>query len=172
MTLAICAWLALSPAGKIAAGARAQLVEPARYDANYRAIGFPNGDVRKDRGACSDVVVRAFRSAGYDLQVLIHKNRKATRLQTDTNIDHRRVKNQAAFFIKHGRSLTTSTRDPEDWRPGDVVYWLLDNGLDHTGVVIAKRGRSGLPLVVHNLSVVKAEDVLDKWRVVGHYRYP
>lgn len=172
MTLAIATWLALSPAGKIAAGARAQLVEPARYDANYRAIGFPNGDVRKDRGACSDVVVRAFRSAGYDLQVLIHENRKATRLPTDTNIDHRRVKNQAAFFIKHGRSLTTSTSDPSKWRPGDVVYWLLDSGQDHTGVVISKKGRSGLPLVVHNLSVVKAEDVLDEWRIVGHYRYP
>jgi uncharacterized protein YijF (DUF1287 family) len=172
MTLAIAAWLALSPAGKIAAGARAQLVQPANYDANYRAIPYPNGDVKPSRGACSDVVVRAFRSAGYDLQVLIHENRMASRLPTDTNIDHRRVKNQAAFFLKHGRSLSTSTRDSDDWRPGDVVYWLLDNDLDHTGVVISKRGRSGLPLVVHNLSVVKAEDVLDKWRVVGHYRYP
>ena len=162
----------MGPGEKICAGARAQLVDPARYDANYRALAYPHGDVIPERGACSDVVIRAFRSAGYDLQVLIHEDRKAAGLPTDTNIDHRRVKNQAAFFLRHGRSLTVSTRDPSKWHPGDVVYWILDSGLDHTGIVISKRGASGLQLIVHNLAVVKAEDVLDKWKIVGHYRYP
>ncbi len=172
MVVALTAWLMMGPGEKICAGARAQLVNPARYDANYRSIPYPNGDVKPSRGACSDVIVRAFRSAGYDLQVLVHENRKSAGLPTDTNIDHRRVKNQAAFFLRHGRSLATSTNDPSIWKPGDVVYWILDSGQDHTGIVIGRKGRSGLPKVVHNIGLTMSEDVLDKWQIVGHYRFP
>jgi uncharacterized protein YijF (DUF1287 family) len=172
MVVSLAAWMVMGTGEKVAAGARAQLVNPARYDANYRAIGYPNGDVKPSRGACSDVIVRAYRSAGFDLQVLVHESRRAAGLPTDTNIDHRRVKNQAAFFLKHGRSLTTSTRVASEWRPGDVVCWILDSGQDHTGIVIGRRGRSGLPKVVHNIGLTMSEDVLDKWKIVGHYRYP
>jgi hypothetical protein len=172
MVVALTAWLVMGTGEKIVAGARAQLVNPARYDSNYRAIGYPNGDVESSRGACSDVVIRAFRSAGYDLQVLVHENRKSVGLPTDTNIDHRRVKNQAAFFLRHGSSLTTSTRDASKWKPGDVVYWILDSGQDHTGIVTGRRGSSGLPKVIHNIGLTMSEDVLDKWKFVGHYRFP
>jgi uncharacterized protein YijF (DUF1287 family) len=165
-------WLAHGTAERIAAGARAQLSPPAVYDASYQRMSFPNGDVAWGRGACSDVVVRAFRCAGYDLQRLVHEDRKARGLPTDTNIDHRRVRNHAEFFRTHGRVLTNSTDDSLAWKPGDVVYWKLDNGLDHTGVVTWRMGRSGLPMVVHNISQTKEEDVLAKWRIVGHYRYP
>jgi uncharacterized protein YijF (DUF1287 family) len=172
MLAAIAAWMALGPTERIVAGARGQLAVPARYDASYRQIAFPNGDVRWERGACSDVVVRAFRAAGYDLQSLVNEHRRLRGLPTDANIDHRRVKNQAAYFLAYGRSLTTSTRDPSVWRAGDVVYWILDSGQDHIGVVSYRRGRSGLPVVVHNIGTTKEEDVLDKWQIAGHYRFP
>lgn len=166
-------------AAKIVEGARAQLVKPARYDASYRSIKYPGGDVAADRGACTDVVIRALRHAGYDLQKLIHEDMKAHFSsyprrgdRTDTNIDHRRVPNQRYFFTKFGSSLGVSTSDPKAWKPGDIVTWKLDSGLDHTGVVVDEKGSSGFPLVVHNLGVTAMEDVLTAWKITGHYRYP
>lgn len=174
MTLALALLIALEPsaAEKIVAGARAQLLKPAVYDASYQRIDYPGGDVSADRGACTDVVVRAFRNAGYDLQVLVHKHRKGQGLPTDTNIDHRRVRNQVVFFKQYGKSLSVSTHDLTIWKPGDVVCWKLPNGLDHTGIVSDVKARSGRPMVVHNISSTKEEDVLTKWEIVGHYRYP
>jgi uncharacterized protein YijF (DUF1287 family) len=55
---------------KVFQGALAQLEEPATYDAGYYSIPYPGGDVPQDRGACADVVVRAYRHAGVDLQKL------------------------------------------------------------------------------------------------------
>lgn len=166
----------LSPvsAGKIVAGAMAQLARPALYDASYRSIPYPNGDVPADRGACTDVVIRALRRAGYDLQRLIHEDirRGVTypRLgkRADANIDHRRVPNQARFFRRFGSSL----RLDRDWRPGDIVAWKLPSGLDHIGVLVGERGPSGNWMVVHNLAQTAKEDVLGAFKIVGHYRFP
>ncbi len=166
---------------KVVAGAKLQAVEAATYDASYRQIPYPNGDIVRTKGVCTDVVIRAYRNAGIDLQRLIHEDmlkhfssypRKGKR--TDTNIDHRRVPNQAYFFRTHGVSLTLSTAgsNAASWKPGDIVYWKLDNGLDHIGVLSDHRGASGFPMVVHNLSVCREEDCLTNWRIVGHFRYP
>src|SRR5688572_2951532 len=38
------------------------------YDPAYTVLPYPMGDVPRDRGVCTDVVVRAFRAAGIDLQ--------------------------------------------------------------------------------------------------------
>jgi uncharacterized protein YijF (DUF1287 family) len=168
MLAAVVAFSLLNDADRVVAGARGQLAVPARYDASYRAMAYPNGDVPWDRGACTDVVVRSLRAAGVDLQRLIHEDRASRGLPTDRNIDHRRVKSQAGFLRRQGRSLSLSG----DWRPGDIVCWVLDSGLDHTGIVSSRRGESGSLMVVHNLSVTKEEDVLEKWRIAGHYRFP
>ncbi len=178
LALACFLWpvlLAANPIGqRISDGARMQLVSPARYDASYRRIRYPGGDVPPDCGACTDVVIRAFRQAGYDLQRLVHEDaaraprayRRIARL--DSNIDHRRVPNLAAFFRRHGRSLPLE----KDWRPGDVVTWKLPSNLDHTGVLSGRHGPSGNYLVIHNLSMTAEEDVLRAWTVTGHFRYP
>ena len=75
---------------------------------SYRAIPYPNGDVLRSTGVCSDVVVRAARDAWRaDLQQLIHEDmtrnfdaypsRRAWGLKgPDSNIDHRRVLNLEA----------------------------------------------------------------------------
>jgi uncharacterized protein YijF (DUF1287 family) len=179
VSAALAIILASTPADLILSGAKAQLKDPATYDASYRSMKYPGGDVPKNVGACSDVIVRAFRNADIDLQVLIYKDMKSTRYpgaisQRDRNIDHRRVKNQANFFKRHGKSLATKT-DPAShaqWQPGDVVVWKLPSGLDHTGIISDLKNSTGLPYVIHNIRQTAEENVLDAWKIVGHYRYP
>ncbi|HHY37856.1 MAG TPA: DUF1287 domain-containing protein [Clostridia bacterium] len=167
----------------IVIGAREEVKRGTIYDASYRAIGYPGGDVPLGRGACTDVVVRAFRKAGIDLQVLIHEDMKEHfdiypqlwgMSGPDPNIDHRRVPNQMKFFERNGRTLTLSTapEDLDEWRWGDVVYWRFPNGLLHCGVVSDRTGRSGLPLVIHNAGMASEEDCLTRWEIIGHFRYP
>jgi uncharacterized protein YijF (DUF1287 family) len=146
-------------------------------------LKYPGGDVPRDRGACTDVVVRSLRAVGRDLQRLIHEDARRDLKQyprirssgrLDRNIDHRRVPNQIRYFQRHGRSLTravnASTRS--QWQPGDIVTWKFDNGLDHTGIISDRLNERGWPLVIHNLAVCAEEDVLTTWKITGHFRYP
>ncbi len=161
--------------------AKAQLVSPALYDPAYVQLKYPMGDVVADRGVCTDVVIRALRGAGYDLQKLIYVDmgkrfsayprRGRSR---DPNIDHRRVPNQAAFFAKYGLTLPVSTAGPnlKTWHQGDIVRWKLDNGLDHIGIISDTKNRDGIPFVIHNMSQTSEEDCLLSWKIVAHYRFP
>ncbi|MBS1719244.1 MAG: DUF1287 domain-containing protein [Armatimonadetes bacterium] len=166
-----------SPAEKIVAGAKAQLSAPAFYTQRYYSIPYPNGDVPKNRGACTDVVIRALRAAGKDLQKLIHEDMKRgiryprQGSRPDPNIDHRRVPNQAFFFKRFGKTLPCGLDSPT-WKPGDFVYWKLGGKVDHIGVLVDHVGPSGHYMVVHNLSKTMMEDVLGEWDIVGHFRYP
>ena len=131
-----------------------------------------------DKGACTDVVIRALRAAGFDLQALIHQDMKRVRYpragkRLDTNIDHRRVPNQRFFLARKGLVLTTSLDKADAWKAGDVVSWKLDSGLDHIGIVSDRRNAKGLPWVIHNIGPKAAEeDVLAAWKITGHYRFP
>jgi hypothetical protein len=88
--------------------------------------------------------------------------------------DHRRVPNQIHFFRRFGKTLAKSTKGVHrgEWLPGDIVYWRLPSGLDHAGIVSDRLGPTGLPMVIHNLSVCREEDVLGAWTIQGHYRFP
>ncbi|NUL81639.1 MAG: DUF1287 domain-containing protein [Armatimonadetes bacterium] len=162
-------------ANKVLISAKQQAEEGAIYDASYRQIPYPMGDVSEDRGACTDVVVRALRAAGKDLQALIHKDAKANpaayhrieRGRLDKNIDHRRVPNHLAFLRRHAQAIKR-----DDLMPGDLVYWILDNGRDHCGIVSDAKNARGEWLVVHNLSRCQEEDVLTRWKFVAGFRYP
>jgi len=153
------------------------------YDASYRTISYPNGDVRKGSGACTDVIVRAFRGANIDLQRLIHDDMKARfraypdswRLgHTDTNIDHRRVPNHLVFFRTYGETLSTQTEGSflKTWQPGDVVEWRLPEGKWHTGIISDGIGPRGVPLVIHNGWRCVEQDCLDGWPIAAHFRFP
>jgi uncharacterized protein YijF (DUF1287 family) len=168
---------------QVVAHAREQLAWGTRYDPAYVKLTYPGGDVPRDRGVCTDVIVRAYRGAGYDLQRLVHEDmRKAWQAypklwglkKPDPSIDHRRVPNLAVFFRRHGKTLSTQTtgRALTDWQPGDIVTWILDNGRDHIGIVTDRKNRQGVPLVVHNLSSTAEEDCLLSWKITGHYRWP
>lgn len=163
-------------------GARQEVKNGTRYDASYEVIGYPGGDVSSGRGACTDVVIRAFRNAGIDLQQLIHEDMKENfhlypqkwGLEgPDANIDHRRVPNQVCFLERHGTSLPLDvSKEPDIWQWGDVVYWRFPNGRDHCGIISDRTGKDGLPLVIHNAGSAREEDCLLKWEIVGHFRYP
>jgi uncharacterized protein YijF (DUF1287 family) len=172
-----------TPAEKIVEGAKAEARRGVVYDARYAAISYPGGDVPQDRGACTDVVIRALRRAGYDLQKLIHEDmRRNFRLyphkyglrRPDASIDHRRTPNQRVFLRRFGRELPLSTEGgaAATWQPGDLVYWNLDSGIGHCGVLSDIRNGRGLPLVIHNIHVTAQEDCLTRWKITGHFRYP
>lgn len=162
-------------------GAIAQAGVTTGYDPSYVALDYPGGDVPEKTGVCSDVVVRAFRKAGIDLQKEIHEDMKAARsdyptkwgaTSTDANIDHRRVLNLMAYFRRQGKSLTISY-DPADYQPGDIVAWDLTSGIDHIGIVTNMLSDSGdRYLIVHNIGAgTRIEDVLFDWTIKGHYRF-
>ncbi|MFZ5435305.1 MAG: DUF1287 domain-containing protein [Bacillota bacterium] len=164
----------------IVEGARYEVEKGVRYDASYRQIAFPMGDVPSDVGACTDVVIRALRNAGYDLQELVHKDMKANFNRypqnwglsaPDPNIDHRRIPNLIAFFRRHGTEVQVSG-DYDDYKPGDIVFWVFENGLDHCGIVSERTTPDGRPLVIHNAGLAREEDALFRWPIVAHFRYP
>lgn len=166
---------------QLSAAALEQTAHHVIYDPAYRVIAYPMGDVPADRGVCADVIIRAYRRLGIDLQRLVHEDMAAhfrayPRLwglvTPDPNIDHRRVPNLERFFTRHGRSLA-ATRNPADYRPGDLVTWRLGGRLPHIGIVTDQRSPDGArPLIVHNIGEgPKLEDVLFAFPLLGHYRY-
>ena len=150
------------------------------YDPAYTKLEYPGGDVPRERGVCADVVVRAFRSAGVDLQKEIHEDmaqhfasypNKWGARKPDSNIDHRRVPNLMTFFDRKGKSIQITNKAP-DYFPGDVVAWELDNHLLHIGLVTdALAAGTQNYLIVHNIGAgARIEDVLMEWKIIGHYR--
>ena len=152
-----------------------------RYDPAYVVIKYPNGDVPANRGVCTDVVIRAYRKLGIDLQQRVHEDmlrnfKKYPRNwglpAPDPNIDHRRVPNLMVFFSRFGRVLRIS-KDPRDFKPGEIVTWDLGKGLTHIGLVVNKRSADGRRfLIVHNIGGgQELSDCLFSYRIIGHYSY-
>lgn len=152
------------------------------YTQDYFNIPYPNGDVPKETGACTDVVIRAFRNAGIDLQKEVHEDMRANfgeypkkwgLTKPDTNIDHRRVPNLNKYFTRKGKSLPI-TDDASKFKPGDVVSWDLNGkGMTHIGLISNLREpNSGRYLIIHNIgSGTKIEDRLFEWTITEHFRY-
>lgn len=153
---------------KIVQRARLEVTRNVKYDASYQQINYPGGDVPKEIGSCADVVVRAYRALNYDFQVLIHKERGNN---SDKNIDHRRCRNQIDYLKKHALALTNNTNS-SDWKPGDIVYWDLNNkGLLHTGIISDRKTRDGKPYIIHNIGPSASEEaVLENWKIIAHFR--
>jgi uncharacterized protein YijF (DUF1287 family) len=151
------------------------------YDPAYVGIEYPNGDVPMETGVCSDVIVRAFRKTGIDLQKEIHEDmgrswgeypKKWGAAGRDSNIDHRRVANLMTFFDRKGKTQPITT-DRSQYLPGDIVAWDLGNKVDHIGIVVnVWSEQSKGYLIVHNIGAgARMEDVLLNWEIIGHYRY-
>lgn len=165
---------------KLVAAARSQVGVTLSYDPRYERLAYPNGDVPLARGVCTDVVIRAYRKLGADLQSLVHEDikkawssypKKWQLKKPDRNIDHRRVLNLEVFFERHGSKLADSS-NPRDYKPGDVVAWTLPGNLPHIGIVSDKLSAAGVPLVIHNIGAgTQEEDVLFDYPMTGHYRW-
>lgn len=168
-------------AAKMVRAAKTQL--GTNYKADYEVISYPNGDVAKNHGACTDVIVRSMRGAKIDLQKLMHEDMLAHfnlyphqwgLSHPDKNIDHRRVPNQMAFFKRFGQSLSLAVNSGtlKTWKPGDVVCWDMQNGQLHTGIISDGLNDYGVPLVIHNGWMCVEDDSLTRWKIIGHFRYP
>ena len=151
------------------------------YDPSYFRMGYPNGDVPQDKGVCTDVLIRAYRKLGIDLQKEVHEDMRDHFSEypkhwglrrPDKNIDHRRVPNLMKFFSRHG-IVKTISQDPELYQPGDLICWDLGGGITHIGIVSNRRSADGKRyLIIHNIGAGQvAEDMLFDYRIIGHYQY-
>ena len=151
------------------------------YDGSYRRIAYPGGDVPDNVGVCTDVVIRAYRKLGIDLQKQVHQDMKSNfslypknwgLKKPDTNIDHRRVPNLQMYFQRHGVKLPAS-KLPGQYLPGDLVTWTVQRSLPHIGIVSDSKTLFGKrPLILHNIGRGPVlEDMLFEYPITGHYRY-
>ena len=151
------------------------------YDPSYFSLEYPNGDVPSDKGVCTDVIIRAYRKIGIDLQKEVHEDMtenfssypKIWGLRTtDKNIDHRRVPNLMTFFNRKGAEKPISN-NAIDYLPGDIVCWNLGGAITHIGIVTTKKSTDGKRnLIVHNIGGGQVlEDCLFDFKIIGHFRY-
>jgi uncharacterized protein len=151
------------------------------YDGSYRVIRYPGGDVPENRGVCTDVIIRAYRAIGIDLQQRVHEDMRIAftvypkmwgMTQPDANIDHRRVPNLQTYFQRHHAELPI-VHDASDYRAGDLVTWMLPGNLPHIGIVTEQRSDDkARPLIVHNIGRgPELEDMLFAYPITGHYRF-
>jgi uncharacterized protein YijF (DUF1287 family) len=159
--------------------ARQQIGVTRYYDPAYVRLDYPGGDVPQDRGVCTDVVIRALRSEGLDLQQVVHEDMRNHFADypalwglrgPDRNIDHRRVPNLRRWFERQGWSLPASEH-ATDYLPGDLVTWRLDSGVPHIGIVSERRSTDGTPRIIHNIGQgTREDDILFDHAITGHYR--
>src|SRR6476620_7210677 len=168
---------------RLSAAAIAIIDSEVRYTPDYISIKYPNGDVPAKTGVCSDVVIRAYRKLKIDLQKEVHEDmirnfaqypnlKKWGLHKTDTNIDHRRVPNLEIFFARKGQKLAV-TENPGDYKPGELVTWMINGKLPHIGIVTNKKSSDGKRLmIVHNVGAGQVlEDCLFSWKIVGHFKF-
>lgn len=166
-------------ADKLVLDARKQVGVTLSYDPVYRRLSYPGGDVSQTTGVCTDVVIRALRQQGLDLQEAVHRDMRAHFAlypkhwglsRPDSNIDHRRVPNLMTWFKRQGWSQPAS-REVSAYRAGDIVTWDLGRGLTHIGIVSDRQSSAGVPLILHNIGRgTQEEDLLFAYTITGHYR--
>ncbi len=159
--------------------ARRQIGVTVQYDGSYERLSYPGGDVPIERGVCTDVVIRAMRHLGFDLQKEVHEDMRRNfsaypkrwgLKRPDKNIDHRRVPNLQTFFKRKGWSLPV-TQDTADYHPGDLVTCTVAGSLPHIMIVSDRKSEDGTPLIIHNIGGgTEEEDALFMFPLNGHYR--
>jgi uncharacterized protein len=181
--LAIITYANADHSEKLITEARKQIGVTVRYDPAYVSLAYPKGDLPRERGVCTDVVIRALRDAlDKDLQELVHLDMKANfskypkiwGLKTpDKNIDHRRVPNLMTFFKRHHTSIPLPKDDKKpEYLPGDIVTCMVAKTLPHIMIVSDKKNASGRPLIIHNIGAgTEEEDRIDDFPITGHFRW-
>jgi len=166
---------------KLANAAHLLTEQKVSYDSSYYALDYPNGDIPSDKGVCTDVIIRAYRKLGIDLQKEVHEDMQANfhfypkkwgLKTTDKNIDHRRVLNLMVFFTRNGQKLN-ALLDSKSYLPGDIVAWDLGGDIPHIGIVSNKKSTDDTRYkIVHNIGAGQVlEDMLFDYKIIGHYRY-
>jgi uncharacterized protein YijF (DUF1287 family) len=166
---------------KLSSAALELTQQQVQYDPQYFSIKYPNGDVPSDKGVCTDVIIRAYRKLGIDLQKEVHEDMRANfdkypknwgLKKTDKNIDHRRVPNLMKYFSRHG-VVKPITVNSVDYVPGDIVCWNLGGAITHIGIVVSKKSPDGnRNMIVHNIGGGQVlEDCLFSFKIIGHYSF-
>lgn len=161
---------------QIVLDARQQIGQTLYYDPAYTTLKYPMGDVPMIKGVCTDVIIRALRLQGVDLQKLIHEDMKKNFAvypkkwglkSTDRNIDHRRVPNIMTYFNRQGYEVKD-----KNYKAGDIVTWDLGKGLVHIGIISNQKSLvNSTPLVIHNIgSGTQENNILFDYKITGHYR--
>ena len=118
-------------------------------------MSYPNGDINQKIGVCTDIIIRALRPLGIDLQALLHEDislnpkRYSNIRKGNYNIDHRRTRNLKTWLDHYAIKLDSSpptisnflssSNCDNNWKPGDIV--IFDTGVnngtqyDHIGIV-------------------------------------
>ena len=151
-------------------GARKDAENHPTYISKYYADSYPPDN----EGACTDVIWRAFKNAGYSLRDMVdndikeHPSDYPNIEYRDKNIDFRRVNNLRVFFSRYATSLTLDYTDIKEWQPGDIVF-LNDN---HVGMISDRRNDKGYTYIIHNGGQPnREEDVITNYKITGHYRF-
>jgi uncharacterized protein YijF (DUF1287 family) len=165
-------------------GAHKTALNRDRYDGRYQSIPYPLGDVPRSMGVCTDVVVRALRNAGIDLQREVHEDiLRAPEAypgvaRPNTSIDHRRVKSLLPYFERHFEAHAARASAGDPYRPGDIVFmdtFPRQPGPDHVGIISDQRSSEGVPLVINNWTtgtVTEAMDLISYVPVTHRFRVP
>jgi uncharacterized protein YijF (DUF1287 family) len=165
---------------RLTEAAREQVGVTVIYDPSYTRLEFPGGDLPRDRGVCTDVVIRALRDGwGIDLQLAVNRDMTAEfaaypalwgLTAPDRNIDHRRVPNLQTLFARIGAEVPLSD-GPSPYLPGDIITWTLPGNLAHMGIVSDRLTPDGSPFILHNIGAgAQEEDILFDYPMTGHYR--
>lgn len=159
-----------------------EIIDPTiKYTQDYVSIPYPNGDVPAKTGVCTDVIIRAYRKLGIDLQKEVHEDMRNSfgmypktwgLNRPDTNIDHRRVPNLETFFRRKEKELPI-TQNSDDYKTGAMVTWMINDKMPHIGIVTNRLTKDGKRrLIVHNVGGGQVlEDCLFKYRITGHFVY-
>lgn len=145
--------------------ARSQIGVTTRYNGAYQRLPYPNGDIPRQTGVCTDVIIRAYRDAfNLDLQSYVHEDLKQNfdhypalwgLTKPDRNIDHRRVPNLETFFARRNAEKPTS-----HWNAGDIISLRLAGNLPHIGIISDRQTISAHPFVIHNIGQgTREEDI-------------
>lgn len=173
-----------SPALALVEAAREQVGVTVRYDGSYQRLDYPMGDVAEETGVCTDVIIRALRRCGHDLQKLVHEDMRRAfpsypqnwgLSRPDRNIDHRRVPNLKRYFFRQQMRLPLPA-DPaaalDRFKPGDFVTCTVPPHLPHIMIISDRTNARGVPLVIHNIGRgTREEDRLLSFPLTGHYRW-
>ena len=167
-------------ARKLVAGGIAQTTITKSYDPAYVHLAYPGGDVPANTGVCTDVIIRAYRQIGIDLQQQVHEDMQRNFAlypkiwglkQPDQNIDHRRVANLMTFLDRRGAAIPISA-NPADYQPGDLVTYDLGAQIGlHIAIVSNIQGSNGYQMIHNACCGVKVETIPRNWKINGHYRY-
>ena len=149
-------------------GARQYIATNPKYESKYYNGGYPDDGC----GVCTDVIWKAYQSAGYNLKSMVDEdirnnlNVYSTIVIPEPNIDFRRVKTLKTFFDRNAESLSTDLSNPDEWQAGDIVIFL-----NHIAICSDKRNSDGIPFIIHHDGLGAREvNEIENYTIVGHYR--